>query len=400
MIVSCFGEPPKRKTKKSTKPKQTPSRKPSKLTVKYSFTSDPDRPMDLPQYTMMPDGTWHSNKYPSYVGTQAEWTAAQRLQQHQDTLNSTLAQIKKTEESMAKLHGSVGDLKKAQAEQAKAHDAHAQKQNECLAEVQKVYNHLDSAAKQRNERKKMQEWQRQLVREYDEGREAERQTITNAAQIRKEEETAATLRAVKKEWEAEKQEILKRRQQQQHEEEEEARRQAAESHAKELRALREEIKTEREVALEQQQQLNAQRKADEEALERALQRRRRIEEEDRQRQDRVRSEAEDRYERLTERVLRQRHPEREASTTTATSAGSMFDRERRPYWAGPVASSRRGRPVQYVEYYPYEYMPWVEETVEEEEEFPSYYVPSPGHKGRRRTTLRGSGRRAYHAWDY
>lgn len=355
---------------------------------------------------MMPDGSWHPTKYPGYVSNQAEYTAAQRLQQHQDTLNSTLAEIKKTEESVAKLHGSVGDLRKAQDEQAKAHDAHAQVQNECLAEVQKVYNHLDSASKQRSERKKMQEWQRELVREYDQGREAERQAINDTAQIRREEETAATLQAVKKEWEAEKQEILKRRYQQQREDEEEARRQTAESHVKELRALREELKTERKAALEQQQ-LDAQRKADEEALEQALQRRRRIEEEDRQRQDRVRREAEDRYERLTERILRQRQqsPEREVATTTSTSAGSMFDRERRPYWTAPVASSsRRGRPVQYVEYLPtaYEYMhmPWVEETVEEEESIPQYYMPGPGHKGRRRTTLRGSGRRAYRAWDY
>ncbi|KAF7537856.1 hypothetical protein G7054_g3376 [Neopestalotiopsis clavispora] len=407
MIVSCFGEPPKRKTKKSTKSKQTPSRKPSKLTFKYSFTSDTDRPIDMPQYAMMPDGSWHPTKYPGYVSSQAEYTAAQRLQQHQDTLNSTLAEIKKTEESVAKLHGSVGDLRKAQDEQAKAYDAHAQVQNECLAEVQKVYNHLDSASKQRSERKKMQEWQRELVREYDQGREAERQAINDTAQIRREEETAATLQAVKKEWEAEKQEILKRRYQQQREDEEEARRRAAESHVKELRALREELKTERKAALEQQQQLDAQRKADEEALEQALQRRRRIEEEDRQRQDRVRREAEDRYERLTERILRQRQqsPEREVATTTSTSAGSMFDRERRPYWTAPVtSSSRRGRPVQYVEYLPtaYEYMhmPWVEETVEEEESIPQYYMPGPGHKGRRRTTLRGSGRRAYRAWDY
>ncbi|KAI1862263.1 hypothetical protein JX265_005542 [Neoarthrinium moseri] len=287
---------------------------------------------------LMRDGSWKPSAAADYwrirrhILAWDEWTA------YQEILDSTCQQTKKVDEKVTKLQDSVGDLKDAQSD-------HAKKQDECLAEVQKVYEYVQAEAKKRNDEKQAKWLKRQLAESYEAGKSSEQEKAALSQKKQKDEDHASELRQLRAEWEAERQEKLKKK------------------------------------------TFESQQKAEKEAVEQAVRNHRRLEEDDQERFDKRQKAEEERIRRLAESLWQERH---------GSDREPAFDRERRPYWYRH-APHRRAPAFRYAEHADTESMsPWMEETIEEE--FPMYHPTS--RRERRRTMLRGSGPRPDYPWNY
>jgi hypothetical protein len=344
-MISCFGPPPK----KSKKGKKPTSGKGSSADKSTAAAADMKKHRDVLAYVTH-DGTWCypiPPESPSYrfVGSwwnpsdffgRSEWT------KHQKALDDTLEKAKGNDEKLGKLKDSINDFRDV-------HDAHAKKQDECLAGIQKISGHLEAEAKKRGEQELARYWRYRLDESYEAGRRDEKEkSLPMQPKLQNEEDSA-----------------------------------------KELRALREELESAKQERLKQQRS-ETQRKDNEQTIERILSRYCRIEEEERERLDKLQKAEADRTQRLAERLWQERH--------NVDSKSDSFEREPRPYWsANPLPRQVRPRRRYHVGYTDAEdvVLPWMEETVEEE--FPIY--PPTSRRERRRTTLRGTARQPF-PWDY
>lgn len=335
-MISCFGPPPK-KPKRAKKPSNGKG-----PTDKSPAAADVKKHRDVLAYVTH-DGTWcypvppegpsyrsaGSGWYPSDFFSRSEWT------EHRKALDDTLEKAQGNDEKLDKLADSIHDFRDA-------HDAYAKKQDDRLAEIQKVAGQLEAEAKKRDEQERAQYWKYRLDESYEAGRRYEKEkTPLPQPKPQREEDSAKEPRALRTELESAKQERLK------------------------------------------QQRSETQRKTYEETIERILNRYRRLEEEERERLDKLQKAEADRAKRLAERLWQERY--------NVDSKSTSFERERRPHWrADPLPRQVPPRRRYHVDYADPEevVLPWMEETVKEEEGFPIYHPTS--RRERRRTTFRGA----------
>jgi hypothetical protein len=445
MIISCFGPPPKPKSKHRKKP----AKRPDPPAERSPTASVMDLERDVYAY-MMRDGSWRPSKprdywwSPSEIFAQAEWKT------HRKTMDSAYDQAKGTDDKITKLQANISNLQSIHSDHAKsseqgfsklqgsvgelqdAQSEHAKKQDACLAEVQKMYEHLAAEARKRDDQERERYFRARLDESYELGRKHGKKKAAAAAAAA---EAASSSR-------------LSPQQLDDDDDDDDN------GYAHELRALRVELAAEKHERHARHQR-EAQRRAEEAAVERVLRRQRRLDEEERERFERHRRADDDRIRRLADRLWQERRRRGASHDVDVVHDGdddgdtghgregggggvgggahsntyNSMERDRRPYWVTKLALTHRGGPppgppprppppppppqafhptgttttttasssMRYVDYLAAHHedngTPWMEEDMVEE-----YPIRQPiSRKERGRTTLRGPCRRIHYS---